>query len=480
MVHQPSRSAISVGLALIAAGWVTSGVLQADDSNVSEVRSDGRALGSLARLADLERHSGNGGAEESQESVVLAGYDKKEGFYLKDRTGDNVLRLGVQLQFRYSYFAREVRGDSVDTDEAGKSDDSVFEIERARLVAEGNVFTRDLTYKFQADGDTDGAGAWKTLDAYVEYWAGGALAGPGNEGALGIGLGQFKPYFMRQESTSSGRLQMVERNLTTEFFNIDRNLGAWIRGDLGDVKGDAPTVFYAFAITNGFDSVNVRPSAVDNIPALIGKLDFQLWGDKVEKGKYEEGNPGHKSLFVVGASAATDQNNNSSGSGVGGPDVKIYQFGVDTQFKYEVISLQSEYVMRWVDYKNGNAAIPLGDGSSQFAHGWYVQGGLMVSPDVELTGRAAFIWGDNMQKGNGFEAGPGINWYISGNHRIKLQTDVAWIDISRNIPDSTEDLDGTLGTTGGGDTSSSFDSSAAGIMAGEQGLLWRTQLQLSF
>ncbi len=478
MANRSFRLVPAVVAGLLVASLGSPRTVRADGSEVNDIRAEGLSLGNLARLAQLERMSGNGGAEEPQEAAVLSGYDKKHGFYVRDKTGDNLLRLGVQLQIRHSFFAKEVRGSSVDSGEAGKADDVAFELERARFVAQGNVLTKELTYKFQADGDSDGSGAWKSLDAYVEYWAGGILAGPGNEGALAIGVGQFKPYFMRQESASSAVLQMVDRNLTNEFFNIDRNLGAWIRGDLGDVKGDAPSVYYAFAVTNGFDSVNVRPGLVDNIPAFVGKLDFQLWGDKVEKGKYEEGNVGRKSLFSLGVSAATDENNNSSG--VGGPKVKIYQFGIDTVFKYEALSLQSEYVGRWVDYENGNGAIPGGAGDAQYAHGWYVQGGVMVTDDVELTGRAAFVWGDGQQKGNGMEAGPGINWYISGDHKIKLQTDVAWVDISRNVADSSEDLDGSLGTTGAGTTTSSFESSAAGIAAGEQGLLWRTQLQLSF
>lgn len=453
------------------------GVWSEDVSQVSVAGADGEPLSSLGRLAQLERLYANGGADEDGRPAIFAGYDREGGFHLRDATGDYLLRLGVQLQIRHTYFGREVRGDSVDAGETGKSDDSAFELERARFVASGNVLTRDLTYKFQADGDTDGGGAWRTLDAYVEYWGGSSIFG-GDPGMFGIGAGQFKPFFLRQEPTSAGSLLMVERNIATEFFNIDRNLGAWIRGDIGDVKGDAPTFFYALAVTNGFDSINGTPATVDNVPAFVGKLDLQLWGDKVAAGKYEEGNPKRKSLFVVGVSAATDQNNNSSG--VGGPKVKIYSFGFDTAFKFDAFSFQGEYMGRWVDYETGNGAIPGGRGDSQYAHGFYGQVGILLTDSLELTGRGAFILGDNAQNGRGSEIGPGLNWYISGDHKIKLQTDVAWVDISSDIPDSTEDLDGTIGTSGAGSNLSSFSSNAAGFAAGDQGVLFRTQLQLSF
>lgn len=462
--------------AMLLAG-VTGGRGVADEAPGVFAEGTGLQLGDLSRLAQLERQYGNGGAE-TEHSAVVAGYDKKEGFFLRDQTGDFLLQLKAQLQIRYSYFARDQRGSVEDAGEVGAEDDSALELERARFVIQGNVLSKNLKYKFQADGDSDNSGGWRSLDAFVEYWAGEDLTGDAaSAGLLGIGVGQFKPFFLRQESASSSKLQMVERNIANEFFNIDRNLGLWVRGDIGDVKSDAPSVYYALAVTNGFDSANVRPALVDSVPAFVAKLDFQLWGDKVERGEYEEGNPKHKDLFTVGLSAATDQNNNSSG--VGGPRVKIYTFGFDTQLKVDAFSFQAEYMGRWVDYQKGNAAVG-GRGDTQYAHGAYAQTGFMITDALEVAGRAAFIWGDGVQKGNGVEIGPGLNWYISGDHKIKLQTDVAWFDLSPNLPDSTEDLDGTLGTTGNGNAASSFESSAANVGAGEQGVLWRTQLQLSF
>ena len=463
----------------LAAGFcVMASVLVADEPSAPAGAADGVELGSLARLAQLEMANGNGGADTEEAAQPLAGYDKSEGFFIRDKTGDNYLRIGVQLQIRYSYFARDKRGEDVGADEVGSSDTSAIELERARLVAEGNVLSKNLTYKYQGDGDTDGAGAWKTLDAYVEYWLGADLTGDqANASLMGIGIGQFKPFFLRQESASSSRLQMVERNITNEFFNIDRNLGLWVRGDLiGDKEG--PGVFYAFAMTNGFDSVNVRPNAVDNVPAFVGKLDFQLWGSKIERGKYEEGNPRQKELFTVGLSAASDYNNNSNN--LNGLRYQVYELGLDTQFKASIFSVQAEYIMRWLDYQVGNTAIPGGRGDAQFAHGGYVQAGVLIIPDygIELTARCAAIWCDDAQDGNGVEVGPGINWYISGDHKIKLQADVGWFDISGNLQDSTEDLDGSFGS--GGNFASSFESTSAGVEAGEQGLLLRTQLQLSF
>jgi phosphate-selective porin len=443
----------------------------------------GVELGSLARLAQLEAMNGNGGAEEAA-PAVLAGYDTKQGFYIRDREGNNVIKLKGQLQFRYTYKAREQRGDERDDpdgdgvvdagEEIGKEDDSAFEFERLRLGVEGNVLVPELTYRFIFDGDTDGAGTLRTTDALIEYWAGKALGGE-DSGTIGLGGGQTKAPFGLQETMSSSVQQFVDRSLANEFFNVDRNVGVWVRGDIGNI-------YYAFAVTNGIDSVNVSPSAIDNIPAFIGKMNMQFLSH-AKKGVHQEGavgnSEGKNDVFLVGGSFATDQNNQSSGAG--GLDFQVYQFGLETLLRLGPFSLQGEYFGRWLDYETGNTAIPGGDGSANFAHGGYVQAGVVFADNWEVAGRVSAVWSDGPQDGNGVEAGPCISWYISGNHKIKWQTDLIFFDISPDLPDSTEDIDGnSAGGNAGANLLSSFNSGAANLQAAETGLMVRTQIQLSF
>ena len=283
---------------------------------------------------------------------------------------------------------------------------------------------------------------------------------------FGIGVGQFKPYFMRQEPTSEAKLQMVDTSLTNEFFNLDRNLGMWVQGDMGPV-------FYAFALTNGFASVNDPTDTVDQFPALILKLDFNLLGG-THGGKYEESyvKCSDDPFFVVGASGAYDQNDGSSG--VPGERFKVYTFGLDTAFKWPIFNLQAEYVGRWLDYQISNGIPALaGDGSTHYAHGFYVQGGFFLIPQVlELTGRVATVFTDDgPNKGNAVEAGPGLNWYISHDHRVKLQTEIMYFDVSANLPNETENLH---------ESTPHFSTAAGNLEAGEQGVMFRAQLQLAF
>lgn len=399
---------------------------------------------------------------------LVAGWDSKNGFYLTDaEKGYFLLKIGGRLQIRYTYQALDKRGDTASPGET--RDTSVFELERARVNFGGHVLNPNLTYFFQLEADTDHEGSGELLDAYIQYHAGGIFnAAPE---AFSVGAGQWKPYFLRQEATSSAKQQFVERSLANEFFNIDRNLGAWIQGDLHPV-------FYAFAVTNGFDSINVPFGEVDQIPAFVGKLDFAILGK--EGGKYEESNIALKPepTWVVGASFASDQNNGSSGAGTSQP-FKAYQFGVDTVFKWSLFSLQAEYMGRWLKYREGNNVPGMaGDGDWHYAHGFYVQGGLFLLPGaLEVAGRASAIWCDGPRGGNAFEAGPCLNWYISRNHKVKFQTDLSFFDISDDIQVQSETLDRPRITGGSVEP---FQTSAAGYRSGTQGAMWRAQLQLQF
>jgi len=417
---------------------------------------------SLSRLAELEQRAGNGGAEEPvTEAPILAGWDKKDGFFIRSADNNFLLKMGGRLQLRYTYKGRDQRGDAPNTPEEEGVDDSFFEIERARLSFTGHVLTPNLTYNYTIDGDTDGAGVVDTFYAYVKYAASKSWW---DNSLMSIGGGIWKPHFLRQEATSSSAQQFVDRSLANEFFNIDRNLGVWI-------DGSWEFMFYELAVTNGWDSGNTETATVDNIPAFIAKLDFTLMGEN-ERGSYEESNFKFKDdpLFVIGFSGATDASNGSSGV-ANQTQWDALQCGIDATFKWGLFSIQGEYMARWLDYEA--PALPAGgDTDTNFAHGFYLQTGVFLMPDtIEVAGRVSAIWSDGNQSGSGFEAGPVLNWFISKSHKVKLQTDLLYFDISDDLPPQSEDLEVTA---------SNFSSSAANLQEGEQGVMLRTQLQLQW
>lgn len=457
-------SILAVVLALLASGLAPAG-LQAAEPGESEPVSpaDDAWLPpepTVDTLGGADARGAGGTVARSDTLGLMGGYSRKDGFFLSDEGQKRfLLRIGAHLQLRYTYAERDQRQDGPEASDIDRSD---IELERARVYFKGHVLDPNLTYLIQVDADTDGGGELHLLDAYVLYKAGEIFTD--SPEAIEFGMGQWKPYFLRQEATSSSKQQMVERSLATEFFNVDRNLGVW-------VQGAVKPFFYSFAVTNGFDSLNVPPSEVDQIPAFLGKLDFSILGN--EAGKYEESNVkgSDDPLWVVGVSLGSDRNNGTSEADR--QRFKCYQLGLDSIFKLGPFSLQAEYMGRWLDYPVGNTVAGMGgSGDAQYAHGFYVQGGIFIVPGtLEVAGRFSGIWGSGDRDGDGYEVGPGLSWYIAKSHDLKLQTDLVYFSIDEDVPAMTESLDGT---------DPNFRSSAAGLEAGQRGIMWRVQFQLRF
>ncbi|MGQ9591335.1 MAG: porin [Planctomycetota bacterium] len=405
---------------------------------------------------------------------ITAGWDQESGFFLSDKNKDSfLLTVGGYIQSRYTLKFRDPRGEPAGrtTTALQGRDESYFDIERARVRLSGYVIDPNINYQILFGGTTDEDGAVGLLDAFVLYKAGEIFSE--NPDLIAIGAGQFKPYFLRQERTDPTRLQMVDRSLTNEFFNIGRGIGAWVQGDLH-------WLFWSFAVTNGIESYQRAPGSVDQVPAFVGKLDFNILGH--EGGKYEESNVrcDDRIQWTVGLSGMTDVNNGSS-TDADTQRFDVYSFGVDTALKWNVFSLQAEYVGRWVDYPGAENPLTPGDGGTHYAHGLYVQGGMFLIPGtLEAVGRVATVWtAGGGSNGNAFEAGPGLNWYISKSHKVKLQTELFFFDISGDLPVQTGLLYDVAGPPPA-DPDARFFTGSGGYRGGEQGVMWRTQIQLEF
>lgn len=167
-------------------------------------------------------------AEEIPAAVapVQAGWDK--GFFIRSADGDYGLQFHGLLQARYTY----ERLDEPD----GAKDESNFSIPRARITLAGNLFGKDLTWKFQADF---GKGFTALKDYYAEYaivphW-------------LHVRAGQWKRPFSRQQMTSASKIQFVDREITDSAFGAGRDLGVAFSNDYEK----SPTLEWAVGVFNG-------------------------------------------------------------------------------------------------------------------------------------------------------------------------------------------------------------------------------------
>ncbi len=173
------------------------------------------------------------------------------------------MRINSWFQFRHTGFS------SHNTNE----DENDFEFERLRLTFQGNVYSRDLKYFIQLDGDSDQAAVSDWLDYYIKYDFGHA-AGL-DEGSLGLRLGQWKLPFNRARAEAGWKLQFADRSVTSVFFDINRSQAVGLFGNFGFL---GRTIKWESALSNGFKTGGFRPVRSGELDQNFG-YSTRLWSD---------------------------------------------------------------------------------------------------------------------------------------------------------------------------------------------------------
>jgi hypothetical protein len=323
--------------------------------------------------------------------VASTGYDK--GFFIESADGAFSLETQARVQFRWSYTVA-VEEDP-DTMEERKDYDSLFAVQRGRLTFGGHAFTKDLAYKLQADF---GRGSVALKDYYVDYRiAGDAL----------VRFGQYKRPFSRQQITSSGNLELVDRAITDAEYKGGRDAGVMVHNNYEK----SPELEWAVGLFNGTGE-NVVPGrtmgAPDSFnPALVGRIGYNQ-GDV--KGYTEADLDGGPLRFGVAASVLgeldADRDNTSGIRGQLDYIVKAEGFS----------STGGLYVATAQDGKGFR------DQSTDTV-GLHVQAGYTVDKTHEVVGRYALIAPRAEDEGNVQEVSLGYSLYLFG-HGFKWQTDV--------------------------------------------------------
>jgi regulator of replication initiation timing len=360
-----------------------------------------------------------------------AGYDK--GFFLKSDDGNFSMRfrLGTQVQFSVN--------DTTDKDVATN-----FNIRRLRLIWNGNAFRPWFNYYLQLSGDNNGN--IQLLDAFFDA---------AYNTQIFPRAGQWKVPFNRERLTSGSELQLVERSIVNAEFDYDRDRGAAIYGLLGNY------VTYGGGVFNGTSN---NGTSVDSNLLYAGRIMFTPCCGKLQygtssfpiKGDYRiEPNFGKRyPLIAFGAAAATIPGLNiDRKSADGNIDSRFEELGIttgdvtsitaDVNFKYTIFSVEGEYDGRWIQPDQSGIG-------TAYDQGFRIQGGIFLLPHyIELAGRWAYIDFDNVASLNPdedpltkeWQVTPGINFYLSGDNRWKIQLDYSYIkdefrvgqDINENI-----------------------------------------------
>jgi phosphate-selective porin OprO/OprP len=323
------------------------------------------------------------------------------------------INLANRIQFRYTH-------DQPDGDDSIGS----FRIRRAKTKFDGWIYTKDLTFELQMNWadmvDFTGRNQRFLEDAALSY----ALT-HGSRVVM-IKGGQFKVPFARQEMTSSGSQQFVDRSIVSGFFSpIPRDQGIQLWGYTPAARFE-----YRFGMFNG-NGINRALNDNDKF-RFNARVAWMPFGEV----RYSESDFETTDRPLLGIAAVYEANNFQTGD----PNSiasDFETFGGDVTFKYKGISIVADY------YRRLNRPEAVGEVDTE-ARGWDVQGGVFVYKRfVEVAARYAVIdptdvpaAGDPLANDHQVERGVALNWFLN-KHNLKIQTD--YRQLESELTDSTLD-----------------------------------------
>ncbi len=372
------------------------------------------------------------------------------------------MKINGWIQFRHHGFARNI--DSW-TDNAGVTrtirNRNAFDIERARLSFKGTALDPRLSYFYQLDGDSDGRHG---VD-FFDYWWSWKFSDRFN-----IQFGKRKVSASRQWLLGARRTRFIDRPMSNDFFRPDRTIGLWGRGKIGQ------TGSYEAMIGNGYRTSNLPNNTTDD------QLTYALsqhwdpngdYGGQLVDFDYTCDAPliryGHSFVYAPTTSEAlgnplaeTDFIRLTDGTrlnqvgaltpGVTVSGVDVFYYGVDFAAKWRGWSFNSEVFLRWLENFEADGALPV---NSLMQRGYYVEGGKFIVPQkLDVNLRYSEVAG---LLGGGSEYTAGVNWYpLDQSYKLKCSFDVTVLD------------------------GSPLNNSSSDILVGDDGTLFRMQVQAEF
>ena len=325
----------------------------------------------------------------------------KKGTSLTFQTADKNYKLRMRL--RGQFLANYINPDGDDNEGLG------FRARRLRVTWDGNAFAPWMKYKIEYDFGRTG----ELKDMKLSF-AKNKMFIPT--------VGQYKIPFNREVLNSSSALQVVGRSIITDYFEYDRDIGAGVYGFLG-----GGMIRYDFGVFQG-EGTNQKNDKKDTGMLWAGRVQTALIGGKAKKVKE---NFAKRSTLMVGAAVAGIDVEDGSDGNIGIPsgeraleNGRVTSFTTDVNYRDPRFNLTGEYIGRWANPDDAGVG-------TAYDQGFRVQGGFFVIPKkVELASRYAMVMFDNAAnviEGNDLDNvwtfTQGLNYYLSGNHKWKIQLD---------------------------------------------------------
>jgi phosphate-selective porin OprO and OprP len=350
-------------------------------------------------------------AAKDEPASFKFGYKPGKGFSITSADGNHALTIGGRIQVRYT-----------GTDRNDGGDQSSFRIRRARVWLEGHLYSPKFRYGIQGDFADD----FELRDAYVEF----AHVEPAV-----LKVGQFKIPFNRQQITSSGALQFVDRSIINDEFILGddgRDIGGMVYGEI------VPELLaYNAGLFNG-SGPNTTNEDTDLL--TVGRVLLTPLGPF--KDYYVEGDHVGDDTPRLGIGAAVAYSGDESDGrtvdrtglieepGFTGADVLAAT--ADAHFKVLGFSMLADYHYRKVD--------PRGSTLARFdGQGVQGQAGYFVLPKkLEVAARYAWLDPDDETRNDDRQEYGGAVGYFFASHNLKVQADLRNVDTERSGKDRRE------------------------------------------
>jgi len=299
---------------------------------------------------------------------------------------------------------------------AGQADRLSFRIRRLRLKLDGWACTKDLTYEVQVSLHETGTATSNMLeDANVDYDL------TKGKKAFRLKAGQYKVPFGRQELTSSGSQQFVDRSIVSAEFARGRDIGVQLWGQLGP-EAVPDLLEWRVGAFNGAGR-SVTRNTNDKLQ-YNGRVTFSPWGGADYSESHLEQFPNPRLSVAVNFEDRDKVIRPATGAPSGDDRETI---GADVSFKWGPLSVFGEGFQQ-------DRTSPAG--ATTEWEGIHGQVGVFVVPQkLEVAGRYAELdpnrdVGDNER----VETGVALNWFWS-RHNHKLQFD------ARNVENKAANAD---------------------------------------
>ena len=344
-------------------------------------------------------------------SIALSevNYKNNEGLIVASQNKEFENKTNIGIQAEYSYLLLDQA--------ASRSDDdgSVIDVPLVRLMNNGQLFSKLLTYKLENDlvGTPDSERydrkGFIFQDNYVNLNASEAAA---------LRVGQWKVPLSKQFNSDDFYLNLTRRSITSNYFALGRKLGAGLVGKMGESNNYQLDFFSGDSIDNQDTS---KPEQ-DFLVAL--HADFSILGNyqRDHEGDIENSSKENLGFGLTGVLESGQEQD---------LDYNKYDGNFDIGYQKGGIFYTLEFLINQTNYDDNNEGV-----DDPMRMGAYLQSGTFLIPqETEMAFRVA--WNKYEQDvdafNTGFEYALGLNQYFN-KQNLKLQLEAAMYKTDYNDP----------------------------------------------